>query len=49
MEKTNEKSIENVQEYEHGPQCWPPSMCIDPDNCPFVYAVLMENAEELVI
>ena len=31
-------------EEHHPDKCWPPSRNIDPDNCPVVYAVLMQMA-----
>lgn len=32
-----------MTEIEHGINCWPPTKCIDPDNCPVVYAILMQE------
>ncbi len=31
-------------DYDHNlDDCWPPSRCIDPDNCPAVVAYMMEE------
>lgn len=47
--KSDCKCDPTFREIIHGPQCWPPTKCIDPDNCPFVCAVITQKAEDLVI
>ena len=36
----------NNIEIVHGFDCWPPTRCVDPDNCPMVYALLMQEYHE---